>query len=37
VLTVGLVLLLQPTPGGIAAAFTLGLLIGVLNWPGSRR
>ena len=31
VLTVGLVLLLQPTPGGIAAAFALGLLIGVLK------
>ncbi len=31
VLTVGLVLLLQPTPGGIAAAFVLGLLIGVLK------
>jgi uncharacterized membrane protein YjjP (DUF1212 family)/uncharacterized membrane protein YjjB (DUF3815 family) len=31
VLTAGLVLLLQPTPGGIAAAFVLGLLIGVLK------
>jgi uncharacterized membrane protein YjjP (DUF1212 family) len=31
VLTVGLVLLLQPTPGGIAAAFALGMLIGVLK------
>lgn len=31
VLTAGLALLLQPTPGGIAAAFTLGLLIGLLK------
>jgi hypothetical protein len=30
-LTCGLVLLLQPTPEGIAAAFVLGLLIGVLK------
>jgi uncharacterized membrane protein YjjP (DUF1212 family) len=33
VLTAGLVLLLQPTPGGIAAAFALGLLIGLLKLP----
>jgi uncharacterized membrane protein YjjP (DUF1212 family)/uncharacterized membrane protein YjjB (DUF3815 family) len=31
VLTAGLALLLQPTPGGIAAASALGLLIGVLK------
>ena len=31
VLTCGLVLLIQPTPGGIVAAFALGLLIGVLK------
>jgi uncharacterized membrane protein YjjP (DUF1212 family) len=31
ILTTGLVLLLQPTPGGILAAFTLGLLIGVFK------
>ena len=31
VLTAGLALLLQPTPGGIAATFTLGLLIGLLK------
>jgi uncharacterized membrane protein YjjP (DUF1212 family) len=31
VLTAGLVLLLQPTPGGITAALLLGLLIGVLK------
>jgi uncharacterized membrane protein YjjP (DUF1212 family) len=31
VLTVGLVLLLQPTPEGIGAAFALGLLIGLLK------
>ncbi len=31
VLTVGLVLLLEPTPGGIAAAFLVGLLIGVIK------
>ena len=33
VLTVGLVLLLQPTPAGIAAAAALGLLIGLLRLP----
>jgi len=33
VLTVGLVLLLQPTPAGIAAAAALGLLIGLLKLP----
>jgi uncharacterized membrane protein YjjP (DUF1212 family) len=33
VLTAGLALLLQPTPGGIAAAFALGLVIGVLKLP----
>ena len=33
ILTVGLVLLLQPTPGGIAAAFALGLVIGILKLP----
>jgi uncharacterized membrane protein YjjP (DUF1212 family)/uncharacterized membrane protein YjjB (DUF3815 family) len=31
ILTCGLVLLIQPTPGGIVAAFALGLLIGVLK------
>jgi uncharacterized membrane protein YjjB (DUF3815 family) len=30
-LSAGLVLLIQPTPGGIAAAFALGLLVGVLK------
>ena len=33
ILTAGLALLLQPTPGGIVAAFALGLLIGVLKLP----
>ena len=33
VLTAGLVLLLQPTPAGIAAAAALGLLIGLLKLP----
>ena len=33
ILTVGLVLLLQPTPGGIVAAFALGLAIGLLKLP----
>ena len=33
VLTAGLVLLLQPTPGGILAAFVLGLLIGAFKVP----
>jgi uncharacterized membrane protein YjjP (DUF1212 family)/uncharacterized membrane protein YjjB (DUF3815 family) len=33
ILTAGLVLLLQPTPGGIAAAFAIGLAIGLLKLP----
>ena len=31
VLTAGLMMLLQPTPGGIAAAFALGLVVGLLK------
>ena len=33
ILTAGLVLLLQPTPGGIVTAFVLGLVIGILKLP----
>jgi uncharacterized membrane protein YjjB (DUF3815 family) len=33
VLTVGLALLLQPTPTGVAVAFVLGLLVGLLKLP----
>ena len=33
ILTAGLALLLQPAPGGIVAAFALGLFIGVLKLP----
>ena len=39
VLTVGLALLLAPTPAGVAAAFVLGLLVGFLklpDWPTLR-
>jgi len=33
ILTMGLALLLQPTVGGMAAAFALGLLVGLLKLP----
>ena len=33
VLTIGLALLLQPTPGGVLAALGLGLLVGLLKLP----
>jgi uncharacterized membrane protein YjjP (DUF1212 family) len=33
ILTAGLALLLQPTPGGVVAALALGLLVGLLKLP----